>query len=192
MNPHMLLALLSLLVVSWPANLTVAVGGMSAEARVVSHACWHDAESGYYLYKAINCDGAHVSVTLTKDRRMVESCGFEVARFGRKPEDAPGTAVEERKIDLATKHGIRIGMTREQLEEKLGKPTRTAVRGEKKEFWCALYKKVVMKDRERGCVLRNTYIFKHGKLIEISINRDSVPGCGDDSLSDANWPWSKF
>lgn len=49
-----------------------------------------------------------------------------------------------------------------------------------------------MKDRETGRVLRNTYIFKHGKLIEIAINLDSVPGCGDDSLSDAGWPWSKF
>ena len=193
MNRRMIIALISvLLVVSWPANLTVAVGGMSTEARVVTHGCWHDAESGYYLYKTIDCDGAHVSVTLTKDRRMVLNCGFEVARFNRKPEDGPGNAVEDRQIDLATKNGIRIGMTRAQVEEKLGKPTRTAVRGSAKEYWCALYKKVVMQDRERGHVLRNTYIFKHGKLIEISINRDSVPGCGDDSLSDANWPWSKF
>ncbi len=178
--------------VSWPANFTVAVGGMSAEARVVSHGCWHDPESGYYLYKAIDCDGAHVSITLTKDRRMVQDSGFEVARFGRKPEEGPGKAVEERKIDLATKGGIRIGMTRAEVEEKLGKPTRTAVRGEKKEYWCALYKKVVMKDRETSRVLRNTYIFKNGRLIEISINLDSVPGCGDDSLSDKSWPWSKF
>ncbi len=189
----MIAALIAIaLTVSWPANFTVAVGGMSAEARVVSHGCWHDPESGYYLYKAIDCDGAHVSITLTKDRRMVQDCGFEVARFGRKPEEGPGKAVEERKIDLATKGGIRIGMTRAEVEEKLGKPTRAAVRGGKKEFWCALYKKVVMKDRETGRVLRNTYIFKNGKLIEISINLDSVPGCGDDSLSDKGWPWSQF
>jgi hypothetical protein len=189
----MILTLLSvLLVAAWPANVTVAVGGMSTEARVVSHACWHDPESGYYLYKTIDCDGSHVQVTLTRDRRMVLDCGFEVARFGRKPEDNPGAAAEERKLDLATRGGIRIGMTREEVEKKLGAPTRTAVRGDAKEYWCALYKKVVMKDRERGRVLRNTYIFKHGKLIEISINLDSVPGCGDDSLSDAGWPWSRF
>ena len=190
----MLLALASLLlsVVAWPANLTVAVGGMSSEVRVLVGRCWHDPESGYYLYKTVDCDGAHVSITLTKDRRMVEDCGFEVARFGRKPEEGNGQAIEDRKIELATKSGIRIGMTREQVEEKLGPPTRTAVRGAKKEFWCALYKKVVMKDRETGRVLRNTYIFKHGKLIEIAINLDSVPGCGDVSLSDAHWPWSKF
>ena len=189
----MILALLSaLLLVAWPANLTAAVGGVSTEARVASHGCWHDPESGYYLYKTIDCDGAHVQVTLTKDRRMVLDCGFEVARFGRKPEEGPGTGIEDRKLELATKNGIRIGMTRQEVVEKLGAPTRTAVRGNAREYWCALYKKVVMKDRERGHVLRNTYIFKHGKLIEIAINLDSVPGCGDDSLSDAGWPWSKF
>ncbi len=189
----MILALLSVLMLAaWPANLTVAVGGMSTEAPALAIRCWHDPESGYYLYKTVDCDGGHKSITLTKDRRMVRDCGFEVARFGRKPEDNPGTATEERKIELATKNGIRIGMIREQVVEKLGKPARTAVRGGEKQYWCALYKKVIMQDRERGRVLRNTYIFKHGKLIEISINLDSVPGCGDDSLSDASWPWSRF
>jgi hypothetical protein len=189
----MILTILSvLLVAAWPANLSVAVGGMSTEARIVTHACWHDPASGYYLYKTMDCDGAHTSVTLTRDRRMVLDCGFEVARFGRKPEETPGAGIEERKLDLTTKNGIRIGMTRDEVAEKLGAPARTAVRGESKEYWCALYKKVIMKDRERGRVLRNTYIFKHGKLIEIAINLDFVPGCGDDSLSDAGWPWSKF
>ena len=103
-----------------------------------------------------------------------------------------GTGIEERKLELAKKNGIRIGMSRDEVVEKLGAPTRTAVRGNARKYWCALYKKVVMKDRERGRVLRNTYIFKQGQLIEIAITRDSVPGCGDDSLSDANWPWSKF
>lgn len=90
-----------------------------------------------------------------------------------------------------TKSGIRIGMTRGEVEKQLGKPARTAVRGNAKEYWCALYKKALMRDRENGRILRNTYIFKHGKLIEIAINLDSVPGCDDNSLSDANWPWSK-
>ena len=83
--------------------------------------------------------------------------------------------IEDRKLEFATKNGIRIGMTRQEVVEKLGTPTRTAVRGNAREYWCALYKKVVMKDRERGHVLRNTYIFKHGKLIKIAINLDSVP-----------------
>ena len=190
-----MLSLLSvtLLLAVWPSNFTVAAAGMSAEASTVTFGCWHDPATGYYLYKAMDCDGAHTGITLTKDRRMVVESGFEVARFGRKPENAAGANIEERKLDLSTKNGIRIGMTRDEVVAKLGQPTRTAVRGKNREFWCALYKKVVMEDRVTGKVLRNTYIFKEGKLIEIAINLDSIPGCGDDeSASDEGWPWSQF
>jgi hypothetical protein len=84
-------------------------------------------------------------------------------------------------------------MSRDEVVRKLGAPTRTAVRGGEGEYWCALYKKVEMEDRVTGRVLRNTYIFKHGKLIELAINLDAIPGCGDDdSASDKGWPWSKF
>ena len=189
----MLTSLATLLLLAvWPVNLTAATGGMSAERRELSYACWHDPKSGYYLYKSMDCDGAHTSITLTKDRRMVQESGFEVARFGRKPEEGAGAKIEERAFDPVTKHGIRIGMSREEVVAKLGSPSKTAVRGSNKEYWCALYKKVQMQDRVTGRVLRNTYIFKNDKLIEIAINLDSVPGCGDDSLSDEGWPWSQF
>lgn len=182
-----------LLLAAWPSHFTVAVGGMSVEGDTISTGCWHDPESGYYLYKSGDCDGAHRFIMLTKDRRMVAEHGWEVARFGRKPEDSAGSKVEERKIDLSTLKGIRIGMSRDEVVSKLGEPTRTAVRGQAREYWCALYKKVQMEDRVNGRVLRNTYIFKHGKLIEISINLDGIPGCGDDNTaSDEGWPWSKF
>ena len=115
---------------AWPSHLTTAAAGMSAEARTVSFGCWHDPASGYYLYKSMDCDGAHTNVTLTKDRRMVTESGFEVARFGRKPDEAAGAKIEERKLDLVTKNGIRIGMSRDEVVGKLGQPTRTAVRGE--------------------------------------------------------------
>jgi hypothetical protein len=182
-----------ILFAAWPPNLTVATAGMSAEARTVTFGCWHDPKSGYYLYKSMDCDGAHTSITLTKDRRMVVESGFEVARFGRKPEEAAGNKIEERALDLTTKHGIRIGMTRDEVTAKLGPPTKTAVRGKNKEFWCALYKKVEKQDKVSGRILRNTYIFKNDKLIEIAINLDSYPGCGDDdTASDEGWPWSQF
>lgn len=188
-----LASLLLLAAAAWPSNLTVATAGMSAEARTVTYGCWHDPASGYYLYKSMDCDGAHTNVTLTKDRRMVTESGFEVARFGRKPEATAGPKIEERKLDLATKNGIRIGMSRDEVVRKLGEPTRTAVRGNSRQYWCALYKKVEMEDSVSGKILRNTYIFKEGKLIEIAINLDSFPGCGDDdSSSDEGWPWSKF
>ena len=164
-----------LLLAAWPSHFTVAVGGMSAERRTITSGCWHDPESGYYLYKSMDCDGAHTLITLTKDRRMVSESGYEVARFGRKPEESAGARIEERKLDLSTLNGIRIGMSRDEVVSKLGAPTRTAVRGSEKEYWCALYKKVKMENRVTGRALRNTYIFKHGKLIELSINLDAIP-----------------
>ena len=182
-----------LILAAWPPNLTVAAAGMSADASIVTYGCWHDPATGYYLYKSMDCDGGHTNITLTKDRRMVMESGFEVARFGRKPENAAGTKIEERKLDLSTKNGIRIGMSRDEVLARLGPPTRTAIRGRNKEYWCALYKKVAMDDRVSGRVLRNTYIFKDDTLIELSINLDSIPGCGNDnSASDEGWPWSKF
>src|ERR687894_484331 len=96
------------LLAAWPSNLTVATAGMSAEARTVSFGCWHDPKTGYYLYKSMDCDGGHTAITLTKDRRMVTESGFEVARFGRKPEQAAGANIQERKLELSTKNGIRI------------------------------------------------------------------------------------
>ena len=177
----------------WPSQFTVAVGGMSVEGDTIITGCWHDPESGYYLYKSGDCDGAHRFIMLTKDRRMVAEHGWEVARFGREPEDSGGRTIEERQINLSGLNGIRIGMSRDEVVRKLGPPTRTAVRGSEKQYWCALYKKVQMDNRVTGRVLRNTYIFKHGKLIEIALNLDAIPGCGDDdSASDEGWPWSKF
>ena len=140
----------------------------------------------------MDCDGAHTSITLTKDRRMVTESGFDVARFGRKPEEGSGAKIEERPLELSTKHGVRIGMSPTEVVHKLGNPTRTVARGKDKEFSCLLYKKAELDNNGTGRILRNTYIFKHSKLIEIAINLDSVPGCGDNSLSDEGWPWSKF
>jgi hypothetical protein len=178
--------------VIWPTNLCASIGTVSAEEQVGGISCWHDTSSGYYLYRVIDCDWAHVGVTLTKDRRMVANCGFEIPNYNDKKKDLPSNPIVLKKFKLATKNGVQIGMTREQVEKKLGKASRTAVRGGNKEYWCMLYKKAAMEDDSYGCVLRNTYIFKHDKLIEIAINLDRLPGCCEDALSDENWPWSKF
>lgn len=189
----MLSMLAGLILAAWPSHLTVATGGMSVEANKVSRGCWHDPKTGYFLYKSLECDGSHRHIALTMDRRMVTNAGFEVARFGRKPDYTFGK-IEERSLALTTKHGVAIGMSRDEVVKRLGEPSRTAVRGKKKEFWCALYKQIEMTDRENGQVLRNTYIFKEGKLIEISIHLDSIPGCGGEhaATSDKGWPWSQF
>lgn len=184
---------LSLLILAspWPSNLSVKAAGIAADQREPFRVAYHDPKSGYFAYKTFECDGGHVSVSITKDRRNVASGGYDTTRFGRKAEYEE-TPIKDKAIPLSTGNGVKIGMSKAAVLKKLGKPVRTAVRGKKGEFWCALYKKAQMEDKETGQVLRNTYIFKNGKLIEISINLDSVPGCGDDSLSDEGWPWTSF
>lgn len=82
-------------------------------------------------------------------------------------------------------------MSERVVRAKLGRPARVAVRGGG-QFRCLLYKHVAMESREEGKVLRNTYVFKQDRLIEMQVHLDRVPGCGQDSRSDRGWPWSVF
>lgn len=187
-----MLTLVAVAILGWPKALTTSVANLSVNSLQNANKCWRDPGSGYFAYTTMECDGGHRSITLTKDRRVVGEAGYDTSRFGRKPENQPFAQVQEKRLMLGAGNGVKIGMTRRQVQAKLGNPTKTATRVKSGEFWCALYKKVEMKNREEGQVLRNTYIFKNSKLIEISINLDSIPGCGDDSLSDQGWPWTKF
>ena len=171
--------------------MTTAVAGLSVEQTVVSNICWHDKKSGYFAIKTLECDGGHRSVILTKDRRVVGDHGYDTTRFGRKSTTGNMT-ITEKSFLLTTKSGIKIGAKKADVLKKLGTPFKTAVRGANGQFWCAMYKKADIKNAEDGQVLRNTFIFKNGVLIEISLNLDAVPGCGEDSLSDVGWPWSRF
>jgi hypothetical protein len=161
--------------VAWPLRLTLSVAGMSVEDYLNSNSsCPHDPKSGYYVCKNIDCD-AIVTVRLTKDRRMVNNSDNI-----------------ERPLELSTKHGIRIGMTRDEVLRRLGQPNRTAVRGSKEEYWCALYMKIDTKAQQ---ALNNTYIFKQGKLIEIEItltDTDCETGEVCETFYLQTWPDSKF
>jgi hypothetical protein len=187
-----MLTLLAIAAITWPKTMATSVAGVSITTQEMVSRCWHDAKSGYYVYNTIDCDGGHKSITLTKDRRLVGEVGYDTSRFGRKPKNDPIGQIGQRSLKESAGNGIRIGMTPQQLKARLGKPTKTATRGKNREFWCAMYKKVQMETKEEGRVLRNTYIFKNSKLIEISVNLDHVPGCGEDSLSDEGWPWTHF
>lgn len=187
-----MLTLLAIAAITWPKAMATSVSNISIHKYESLNRCWSDPKSGYFAYSTNECDGGHRSLTLTKDRRNVSEIGYDTTRFGRKPQSEPHSQIVEKSLLLAAGNGIKIGMTRSQLQAKLGKPTKTATRGKNREFWCAMYKKVRMDTKEEGQVLRNSYIFKNSKLIEITVNLDSVPGCGEDSLSDQGWPWTNF
>lgn len=186
------LLLAAIILAPWPKNIAVSAGGLNATDYEPTNACWRDPKTGYYIYKNMECDGGHRAITITKDRRVLEEAGYDTTRFGRKPKEWMPYKIETRPFPASAGNGVRMGMTKSSLLKKLGKPAKTAVRGKRGEFWCALYKKADLDAKKEGQVLRNTYIFKNGRLVEMKINLDSVPGCGDDSLSDAGWPWTKF
>lgn len=163
----------------WPSRLTVRVGGMSVDEPQLHSACWRDATTGYYLCRWIECDGAHITITLTKDRRLIGPWNHAWA-----------AGVQKRQFPLSTAHGITIGATKDEVRRKLGEPIRTAIRGEQGQYWCALYKAV---DKKHELALRNTYIFKDNRLIEISIYLESPEGGDLTELdSDDGWPSSQF
>jgi hypothetical protein len=188
----MLTSLILLTTLAWPRSMTISAGGFSLESRQVTNACWRDPRSGVYALKTMECDGAHRSITVTKDRRVVASSGYNLARFGKPNPEGYSNEVESRTVKASTAHGVAFGASRTSVVRKLGSPFKTVTRGSKGEFRCDLYKRVVMDSREDGQVLRNTYVYKNGKLIEILLNLDAIPGCGDDSRSDEGWPWTKF
>ena len=167
---------------AWPKNMTVGMAGFSLESSKAVNVAWHDNTSGYFAHKGWDCDGSHRSIRLTKDRRLLSGMGFDMKRFGRKGDAYQ--EVLEHPFRISTSHGIRIGMSQAGVTSKLGKPLKSL---KTNEFTSIMYKKIVP-----GKVLRNMYIFKAGKLIEISLQLDSIPGCGEDSLSDEGWPWTIF
>lgn len=175
---------------AWAKDMTDAVAGLSVSVVSSSRLARHDPKSGYFAYKTLDCDGAHRSVRLTRDRRLVEEeAAVDVPGFGQPATEFFGQGVTKRSLTLATKHGVRIGMTDAQVRAKLGKPDRTWA---KSPYSATLYRQTVMDDRENGSGLRNTYIFKSGKLIEVLLNLDSIPGCGVDGDPEQGWPWTKF
>lgn len=81
-----------------------------------------------------------------------------------------------------------MGAMEGEVRRRLGNPARQL---DRKGYRCLLYKSIRGNDQD-GAVLRNTYIFKHGKLIELAVHLDSLPGCGSDSRSDKGWPWTRL
>lgn len=135
----------------------------------------HDPKTNYYLLRSIECDGAHLTVILTRDRTIMTSNGYRVPNF-KDPSGAEGyTAVVEKPLSsLSTSKGVRIGDTPSQVKARLGKPTEIKTTGSRKQFVELDYVWRDIKNGE-GHIWTNSYTFKQGKLIEITFNREMYP-----------------
>lgn len=176
-NPGVITAVL-LATLAWPKNLTDSAAGLSVESRQLMQACWHDSNSGWYALKTTECDGAHVAVTITKDRHIIEDAGYDVPNFGKGMDEFYGpNRIEERTFTPKTKNNISVGSTAAQITKALGKPKTQFRDGARGQFTVLSYLSVHMVDKENGTSLENQYVLKDGKVIEIRIYREAIPGC---------------
>jgi hypothetical protein len=127
-----------------------------------------DKAKGYYIVRSDDCDGAYISLTLTKDRHVVQSNGFGVPSLSK---DGNNRMVKERPLpSLQTGNGVTIGDSAQQVRDRLGKPSKVKEEGSRKQFDVLSY---LWKTKERGykCNYDQEYVFKEGKLIEIRFLR---------------------
>lgn len=157
----------------WPKFLTASAGGVDLEAYPIPLRSLRDPGSGFFRLVTGDCDGAHLALTITRDRAIMRNLGFEMVD----DDDDNAFGVREKPFAERTSNGIAIGMTQQQVIAKIGPPTKSTISGNRKQFRNFIYEGTVMTDRENGATLRNEYIFKANKLIEINISRDSIPGC---------------
>jgi hypothetical protein len=136
----------------------------------------HDKKSGYYFVRSGECDGAIVSMVLTKDRKIVSDSGYRIPgyKFTSKYED-PDRHVVERSLErLGTGKGIMIGDTPKSVRDRLGFPTHANHSGWKKQFLNYEYEITFPHRGEYNdeVVISQTYTFKKGRLIEITFTND--------------------
>lgn len=154
------------------------LGPFDVTQRNYAQAQCNDTDSRYFAQKLVDCDYGHVTLRLTSDRRLQY--------------EGSGATLERRRLGTILKNRVHLFDSPVSVRRIAGKPFKQATRGANDEYLCFMYKSIHMDNATDGDVLRNTYIFKKNRLIEVAVSLDSIPGCGEDSLSDEGWPWSQF
>ncbi len=168
----------TLILSAWPKQFVESAAGLNVESVKVRIACWLDPGTGWFALKTRECDGAHVAIIITKDRNVVEENGFDVPGFGREEKDfGSGEAIQRKSFAPKTRNKIAVGSKISTVVRILGTPTARFREGTRKQFEVLQYKAVLMTDKENGKSLENTYVFKEGRLIEIRLFRNLIPGC---------------
>jgi hypothetical protein len=130
----------------------------------------HDGKTGFFLVRDVECDGADITVLLTRDHSMMRQ--FGVSMPGAEPAEL--TLQEKRLPSLSTGKGIRIGDTEGRMREILGKPTKVEISGSRDQYEDCIYQWKCPRDRfglERA--IEERYTFKAGSLIEVEFSSDA-------------------
>ncbi|OWU65808.1 MAG: hypothetical protein CBB60_002770 [Armatimonadetes bacterium Cent15-Ar3] len=143
-----------------PHDLAGFVIGYGKESAQIKR---KDAKSGFWIYRSLECDGAHVTVRLTRGRPTVP-IPDEWDPQSKKPANLRY---------LGTDRGVTIGLTENQVSAKIGKPQKRKSDGT---YIRTSYEWKNLKNGE-GHIYSQELVFEKGKLIEISVGREVVPGC---------------
>jgi hypothetical protein len=130
----------------------------------------HDHRSGYYLVRAVDCDGAYLSLYLTKDKKFLKEIGTDLnEEGGQRDGDSP---IAKNLPALKTGKGISIGDTPTQIRHLLGKPT-SEIRDRVKKSKLKLTYRFITGKNDDAVTYEETYSFQNGKLAVIAFYRSS-------------------
>jgi len=133
----------------------------------------YDPKSHYILIRVVECDGADLTLLLTRDRYEVTDMGFAIPGFKKQPETPEFTTTVKALPSLSTGKGLQIGDSVAKVRRRLGAPGKTEVTGARKQFLSYKYS-FAAGESDDSREYDETYVFKAGKLIEILLNWDPV------------------
>lgn len=129
--------------------------------------------SDYYRVVAFDCDGAHVSVRITRDKR--ETVDFIT----------DSTPIASSQFPLGFAGGAQIGDSQAKVRERWGRPLKVAPF--RKDYTAWMYRQA-LGTKTNGVVSRQIVVFHRDRAIELMATRDLSPGCGDDAWNDGRFP----
>lgn len=177
------IALLALLVSSAaaPARMDTQIDGHSIEDRYGNDARY-DPFAKTYLHWGLDCDGAHRRLTLTTSLEAIVTNEGWRPGSGKTREQFVADKhkeLQEYKINAQTGLGIKLGMTRKQVINKLGIPSQSLY-SERFKADELIYQRYTSKN-PHGWYSRyaNFYLFRNDKLFNIELSYDHIGGpCG--------------
>ena len=132
-----------------------------------------DKDKNYYLTRTAECDSAILTVSLTRDRKVVQNAGYAVPGFSAK-DSSPDHHLKTRSLrSLSTSMGVAIGDSESKLREIMGKPSKDEDEGSQNQYHSLTYSFQTKKLSPRDIPVQyvHKYIFKENRLIEIHIGR---------------------
>lgn len=133
-----------------------------------------DTASPYVLIRTVDCDGASITLCLSKEMDDLESVGLGPQSISSAKFDSDGrTAKKDKLRSLSTGAGVSIGDSQATVIKKLGKPTSrnksTTVSGGTD--FCYEYHPHAP---QSGPYFEEDYTFKNGKLVRIEFSRSET------------------